>query len=128
LELENPLNSCTLLYVEDDRDTRNRVIPFLAPRVKTLWVAENGEKGLELFEKCSPDIVVTDLGMPKMDGIQMARAIRAIDEEIPIIMTASFSEDYRLCVSKRSRRAPRSFSGSGQDPELSRHLRSTTWP
>ena len=96
MELGNPLESCTLLYVEDDRDIRRRVIPFLAPRVKTLWVAENGEKGLELFEKCSPDIVVTDLGMPKMDGIQMARAIRTADEEIPIILTASFSENYRL--------------------------------
>ena len=96
MELENPLESCTLLYVEDDKDIRRRVIPFLAPRVKTLWVAENGEKGLELFEKCSPDIIVTDLGMPKMDGIKMARAIRTSDKEIPIVLTASFGDEYRL--------------------------------
>ncbi|BBG65299.1 response regulator [Hydrogenimonas sp.] len=96
MELENPLESCTLLYIEDDRDTRRRVVPFLAPRVKTLWVAENGQKGLELFEKCKPDIIVTDLDMPKMDGIKMARAVRTIDEEIPIILTAQYGEEYRL--------------------------------
>ncbi|WP_457592991.1 response regulator [Hydrogenimonas sp.] len=96
MEIENPLESCTLLYVEDDKEIRRRVIPFLAPRVKTLWVAENGRKGLELFEKCKPDIIVTDLQMPKMDGIRMSKAIRFSDKEIPIVLTASYSDDYRL--------------------------------
>ncbi|WP_456402021.1 response regulator [Hydrogenimonas sp.] len=96
MEIENPLESCTLLYVEDERDTRRRVIPFLAPRVKTLWIAEDGKKGLELYEKCRPDIVVTDLDMPKMDGIRMARAIRTEDRDIPIVLTASYGNEYRL--------------------------------
>ncbi len=96
MEIENPLESCTLLYVEDERDIRRRVIPFLAPRVKTLWVAEDGKKGLQLYEKCRPDIIVTDLDMPKMDGIRMARAIRTEDRDIPIVLTASYGNEYRL--------------------------------
>ena len=96
LEIENPLESSTLLYVENDRETRRGVVPFLAPRVKTLWIAEDGKKGIELFEKCKPDIVVTDLKMPGMDGIRMSKAIRTLDREVPIILTSSYSDDYRL--------------------------------
>ncbi len=96
MEIENPLEICTLLYVEDKRDIRRRIIPFLAPRVKTLWIAENGEKGLELYEKCRPDIILVDLNMPRMDGIKMSRAIRCEDTEIPIILTASYNDIYRL--------------------------------
>ncbi len=96
LEIENPLESSTLLYVESDRETRRGVVPFLAPRVKTLWIAEDGKKGIELFEKCKPDIVVTDLKIPRMDGIRMSKAIRTLDREVPIILTSSYSDDYRL--------------------------------
>ncbi len=96
MEIENPLESSTLLYVENDRETRRGVVPFLAPRVKTLWIAEDGKKGIELFEKCKPDIVVTDLKMPGMDGIRMSKAIRTLDREVPIILTSSYSDDYRL--------------------------------
>ncbi|MCF6200542.1 MAG: response regulator [Hydrogenimonas sp.] len=96
MEIENPLESCTLLYVEDDREIRRRVTPFLASRVNTLWIAEDGRKGLELFEKRKPDIVVTDLNMPKMDGIKMSKAIRVFDKDTPIILTASYGDDYPL--------------------------------
>jgi len=96
VELENPLESCTVLYVEDEKEIRNYVIPFLGPRVKTLWIAENGKVGLKLFERHKPDIVVTDLKMPKMDGIKMSKMIRAEDPEIPIVLTASYSDQHHL--------------------------------
>ena len=96
MELENPLESCTVLYVEDEKEIRNYVIPFLGPRVKTLWVAENGEAGLKLYERHKPDIIVTDLKMPKMDGIEMSKIIRDEDRDIPIVLTASYSDQHHL--------------------------------
>jgi PAS domain S-box-containing protein len=85
-----------VLYVEDEKDVRQFVVPFLAKRVKTLWVAENGQKGLEIFEKERPDIVVTDLKMPKLDGIRLAKRIRAEDGEVPIVLMASYGDEHQL--------------------------------
>ena len=96
MKLDNPLESCTVLYVEDEKEIRNYVIPFLGPRVKTLWVAENGEAGLALYERYKPDIIVTDLKMPKMDGIEMSKNIRSEDRDIPIVLTASYHDQHHL--------------------------------
>ncbi|WP_456382597.1 response regulator [Hydrogenimonas sp.] len=96
MKLDRPLESCTLLYVESEKEVRNYVIPFLGPRVRTLWVAENGKAGLKLYEKHKPDIIVTDLKMPKMDGIEMSKIIRSEDCDIPIVLIASYSDQHHL--------------------------------
>ncbi len=96
MDIENRLAGCTLLFVEDDDRTRKSFVELLAPHVKTLWTAKNGQEGLEVFRKCGPDIIVTDLGMPEMDGVEMARAIRLDNSEVPILLTASNSDEYPL--------------------------------
>ena len=96
VELERPLEKYTLLFVEDDKAVRDFLIPFLAPRVKTLWYARDGAEGLDLYERNSPDIVVTDLKMPRMDGIALAKAIRAEDPDVPIVLAAYYSDEHRL--------------------------------
>lgn len=91
------LKSVSVLYVEDNPDIRNQLSQFLRRRVGTLCLAENGQEGLELFRAKQPDIVITDILMPVMDGLKMAEAIKAIDEETPIIVTTAFNEqDYFL--------------------------------
>ena len=68
----------SVLYVEDETDTRELVRDILVRKYRRLVVevAENGEAGLELFRELRPDIVITDLSMPLMDGIAMSREIR----------------------------------------------------
>lgn len=53
--------------------------------------AEDGEEALELFRTTRPDVVVTDWDMPKMNGLALAKEIRQIDKDLPIIMVASES-------------------------------------
>ncbi|WP_353662109.1 HD domain-containing phosphohydrolase [Hydrogenimonas sp. SS33] len=96
MKFEKPLESCTLLYVEDEKEVRSRIVSFLASRVKTVWYARNGEEGLRLYEANKPDIIVTDLKMPKMDGIRMAKLIRAENADIPILLTAAYGDEHRL--------------------------------
>ena len=86
----------TVLYVEDDAKVREDLKTALAPRVGELVVAEEAEEGLSRYRERAPDIVVTDLGMPGMDGIALARAIRAEDPEIPVVLTASEGDAHRL--------------------------------
>jgi len=89
---KNYLSNLTLLYVEDDLVINEALKMFFKPRVKSLYVALNGEEGLELYKKYTPDIVVSDINMPKMNGIDMSEKIKEIDNEIPIILITAFSD------------------------------------
>ncbi len=83
-----------LLYVEDDPVTRNilgRMIPMKFPDIE-FFAAENGEEGLALYREKEPDIVVTDINMPVMDGIRMATEIKARRPETIIIVVSAYSD------------------------------------
>jgi len=86
-----------LLYVEDNVDISDEVVFFLKHKVQEISVAYDGEEGLKYFQELQPDVVVTDIQMPKMNGIEMVEAIRKIDPNVPIIITTAFNEpDYLL--------------------------------
>jgi YesN/AraC family two-component response regulator len=81
----------SLLLVEDDKVTREivaRMVAFKFPEC-TLYAAENGKQGLELFKEHIPDLVVTDINMPEMDGIEMARGIKAINADATYIVLSA---------------------------------------
>ena len=78
--------------MEDDFITREEVGLFLRRRVRQLATARNGQEGLEQFRKVRPDLIVTDIRMPVLDGLQMARTIRSKDPNIPIIIVTAHSD------------------------------------
>ncbi|MEO5358225.1 MAG: response regulator [Nitrospirae bacterium YQR-1] len=86
------LKLISVLYVEDQMDTREELQDILSMDIGVLYVAGDGSEGLDLFEKHRPDIVVTDIQMPKMDGLTMAQAIKDIDYNVPVIILTAFNE------------------------------------
>lgn len=89
----------SLLYVEDEPETRKLLCGVLTTKFPNLdiYPAENGMAGLELFRERRPDIVLTDIRMPVMDGIRMARQIREENATASIIVISACSEtDYLL--------------------------------
>ncbi|MEI7842780.1 MAG: EAL domain-containing protein [Gallionellaceae bacterium] len=82
------LHQVTMLYVEDDDMTREYLSHYLSRRMGMLYVAKNGQEGLELFKLHRPQIVLADIKMPQMDGLAMAEEIRKLDKEVPIILTS----------------------------------------
>jgi diguanylate cyclase (GGDEF)-like protein/PAS domain S-box-containing protein len=88
----NYLKNLSILYVEDDDRIRGQLCQFLARRCAKLYLAENGEEGLKRFEEHRPDIIITDILMPVMDGLKMGEAIRANYPKVPIIITTAFEE------------------------------------
>lgn len=85
----------SVLYVEDDQMTIDEIEYFLKKYIKELYIAKNGQEGLEFFKKYKPNIIITDIQMPVMNGLVMAEKIFEIDPSIPIVVTTAFSEsDY----------------------------------
>lgn len=85
------LKHLKVLYIEDDVDVREQMHFFLKKRVGQLIVSENGVDGLIAFKHHQPDLILSDLQMPKMDGLTMAREVRKISQ-VPIVITTAFSE------------------------------------
>lgn len=86
----------TLLYVEDDEMTLEEISFFLKKYVKELIVAKNGEEGLELFKQHNPDMVITDIQMPIMNGLEMSKKILQINPSVPIAVTTAYSDSQYL--------------------------------
>jgi PAS domain S-box-containing protein len=85
-----------VLYLEDDENTRGMVEFFLRDKVKNLYVGEDGKEGLELYKKIKPDLIITDIQMPNMTGIEMAKEIRESNLDIPIIVITAFNDSDSL--------------------------------
>jgi len=85
-------NEYTILYVEDNSDISEEVIYFLEPSVKELYTASNGNDGLNIFNNKHPDIIITDIQMPIMNGLDMIKEIRNNNSEVPIVITTAFNE------------------------------------
>lgn len=88
----------TVLYVEDDRSIRDLVTLVLRQKFPklSLLLAENGQEGLALYDQARPEIVLTDIRMPVMDGIRMAREIRNLDREARIIILTANTDTSRI--------------------------------
>lgn len=90
------LKQISLLYVEDDEDIRLQVAHFLHNKVGRLWVAGDGRQGLESFMTNRPDIVLSDIMMPVMSGLEMVRAIKEKFPETPVILSTAFNDSSYL--------------------------------
>lgn len=81
-----------VLYVEDEPKLRERICIVLRMRFQEVFAAANGSEALEIFSRERPDIVVSDIKMPVMDGLEMTMHIREIAPEIPVILSTAFTE------------------------------------
>ena len=81
------------LVVEDDDDIRAIIIAAIeSAGYDKVIEAENGQEGLDLFKKHNPDFLITDIVMPRLDGIELIRGVRSINEKVPIIVISAFPE------------------------------------
>ena len=82
----------TLLYVEDDALLRGIYEVILGKIVQRLHVAENGEEGLKLYRSCNPNLIITDIMMPVMDGLEMVKQIRPKDNLVKLVILSAYEE------------------------------------
>ena len=96
--LKDPKNMTGILIVEDDRSTRD-ILGIVITRKfpdAAIHMAGDGKEGLEAFREYRPDIIVTDIKMPVMDGIEMAAEIKALKPDTQFIVVTAFNTKYHL--------------------------------
>lgn len=85
----------SIMVVEDDQDIRELVSYNLGKEGYTVVSAESGEQALKLIESANPDLIVLDIMLPGMDGIEVLRSLKQGSRyaQIPVIMATAKSED-----------------------------------
>lgn len=91
-QLRTSLRPYALLYVEDNVGLSNQAAVLFKKIFETVHIAYDGEEGLKLFNEYHPAIVITDITMPKMDGLTMAEAIMKIDSDVKVIITTAHDD------------------------------------
>jgi diguanylate cyclase (GGDEF)-like protein/PAS domain S-box-containing protein len=84
------MNRLKILVVDDDKITTNILLKMLENDQRELRLASSGKEGLELFDSFRPDIVLSDINMPGMNGLEMIKAIRAKDDQVKIAIFTNF--------------------------------------
>jgi YesN/AraC family two-component response regulator len=82
--------------VEDDRMLQQETAQLLKNFFEKIDLAQNGEEGLELFEPGKYEIIITDINMPKVNGVEMVKAIRRKDRHQMIIVISAHDEPHYL--------------------------------
>lgn len=90
------LKEKSVLFAEDDTITRTQMTEILEMLFGKVYVASDGEEAYNLFEDESPDLVITDIKMPKQDGLHLIKRIRQNNYSVPIILLTSFAEQELL--------------------------------
>ena len=86
----------TILYVEDDKGVREVNTRILTRMFKEVYEAKDGLEGYALYLEKKPHIILSDIKMPNMDGIELAKKIRQKDTNTKIIISTAFSDEKYL--------------------------------
>jgi len=81
-----------VLFVEDEEMMRDSIAEIMRRRVNKVLVADNGHIGLELYKKHQPHVIITDIRMPIMTGLEMLEKIREIDENVKVIVVSAHND------------------------------------
>lgn len=93
---ESILKELKILLVEDEVNISKFLKDAISEYFYSFSVANDGIEGLEKFKIIKPDIVITDIMMPNLDGLEMTKEIKKIDDKTPIVVLSAFSDKDKL--------------------------------
>ncbi len=96
MSCETSLKTLTALFVEDEESLLALLVSALGERFRHYDTATNGLEGIEKARQMHPDIIISDITMPQMDGLTMAEKIHADTPELPIVILSAYSDKEKL--------------------------------
>ena len=90
-ELITKMKQYSILYVEDETNIRKHIVEFLQRYFKIIYEAESSEDALEMYKQNKPDILILDINLPGMSGIDLASLIRKYDLKTRIVMSTAYT-------------------------------------
>jgi len=91
-KISKKLHNISILIVDDDQGIIDAMEMILSRLVDKVFIANDGKEGIELFKTKNPDIIITDIRMPVLTGLEMAKEIRSLSAEQPIAILSAHSD------------------------------------
>lgn len=95
-----------ILFVEDEQSTRKAIGMKLEEAGFEVFLAEEGEMGLEIAEKNLPDLILSDVIMPKMHGLDMLNVLKSEKwgKDIPVIILTNYADDPKVLEAEKEKK------------------------
>jgi DNA-binding response OmpR family regulator len=87
----NKMNAYTILYVEDDIAVQEYISEFLRRYCKTVYAVNSAEEGLKLYKKYQPHILLLDINLGGMSGVELAKVVRQEDKKTRILISTAYT-------------------------------------
>jgi two-component system, OmpR family, response regulator VanR len=85
-----------ILYVDDDVEILENALEYLGRLCRRVLGAHNGLEAFRLYEMHKPDLIISDIKMPKLNGLELAKKIRINDQKTPIIIATAYTDTHFL--------------------------------
>ncbi len=95
-QIKSSLKNLSVLFVDDEEiviDIMQDILPML---FKDSYYAKDGIEGIEQFNQYRPDIIITDISMPHLDGISMLKEIKKIDSYVKVIFLSGHNDQDQI--------------------------------
>lgn len=90
------LKNHSLLYVEDEPTIRENITEYLESYFGTVYVASDGKEALDLYNMHHPDVLMLDINLPFLSGLEVAKQVRGKDQTVKIVMLTAHTEKEKL--------------------------------
>lgn len=88
----NILKQKKLLYVEDEKIIQDQYLKYFENFFQEVITANDGQEGLTLYHETNPDVLILDINMPKLNGLELSKKIKESNQEIPIILISAYDD------------------------------------
>jgi len=88
----NKLKDYTLLFVENEKGIRENFAEFFNLLFREVFIAVDGVDGYDSYKQNKPDLIITDIKMPKMDGLELVKKIREDDKDVSIVIISAHTD------------------------------------
>ncbi|MDQ7045021.1 MAG: response regulator transcription factor [Sulfurimonas sp.] len=82
----------SILFIEDEKDIRDNYTRYLKRHFSRVYEAEDGEDGYKIYKEKKPEIIILDINLPKLNGLELLKKIRLTDQTTKVIMLTAYSD------------------------------------